>query len=267
MAVDSGGNGIVVFEQFNAGLKSYFIVGASLPFNAAEWSSPQPISGPGSLDPIVVVNSIGDGVALWKNKNQIFEASGFSSGNWSLFRTLSTTKNSLNSPYNFGLDINLHGNIFAAWAEDPNNTNSHQVRAIAGIGITVAGTLPPLSLPVIDAPLPNYNIEEIGGKTENRTEEYNKERPWGGNFAGYQVLHRFPAHADLINILNWTAPAGVNSYKIYREDTDHMVGRTVATYFEDHQRSPGKEETYLITSVDIHGQESSPITIIVAPMR
>lgn len=250
VGVDAAGNAVVVFERYNAMHK--FIAGASLPFKGAAWSLPVEISGPSSSAadiagyPVLSLNAIGDGAVLWKEHTGThiaIQAAGYSLGTWSLSKPLSSANGNAGAPvpaYDMAVSVNLAGNMMAVWPEDPAGNGTLQIKATAGVGLANAGPLPPLADPV--------NI-------------------LSGVAFGKQVLHRFPAHADLINILTWTSPGGgVAYYKIYRGSLSALVGTSGNGYYEDHQRIPKQQETYLITSVDGNHQESGPMTIVVSPL-
>jgi hypothetical protein len=132
----------------------------------------------------------------------------------------------------------------AVWPEDSSRSNTPQIKSAPGIGLAILGPLPPLLAKDVETGAP-VSIGGVG--------------------TGKQILHRFPAHGDLINILNWSSPGGIHHYNVYRGNLRTLIASTEVPYFEDHQRSPKKAETYLITSVDSLGQESSPMTIVVKP--
>lgn len=248
LCVDDMGNAVIVFERYNSMHK--FISSATLAFNGNAWTSPIDISGPSSADaitagyPVLSLNGIGDGVAIWKEfngENTIVQGAGYALGTWSMIKTLSSRENNSGAPvpaYDMAVAVNLAGNILAVWPEDSSETGSLQIKATAGVGLANIAPLPP----IVD-PLTIFS----------------------GIASGNQVLHRFPAHSDLINLLTWTSPGGVDHYKIYRGNLSNLIGTSKLPEFEDHQRVPKKQETYLITSVDVHMQESSPITLVVQP--
>lgn len=247
--VDEGGNAVVVFERYNAMHK--FISGASLPKGSSSWKTPVDISAPSPSDaiaagyPVFAMNSIGDGVVIWKEwtgSNMVIQGAGYSLGTWSFIRTLSSLSGDSGAPtpaYDIAVTLNEAGNILAIWPEDPNGRGPQQIKTTAGVGLANAGPLPPVADPITVL---------------------------SGIVTGKQVLHRFPAHADLINILSWTSPGGVAYFKVYRGNLSSLVATTTEPHFEDHQRTPKEKETYLITSVDNYGQESGPMTIVVTPL-
>lgn len=247
--LDDEGNAVVVFERFNTIHK--FISGSTLAKGAASWSIPVDISAPSPVDaeaagyPVFSMNSIGDGVAIWKEwtgTNMVIQGAGYSLGTWSSIRTLSSLMGDAGSPvpaYDIFVTLNDGGNILAIWPEDPSKKGAQQIKATAGVGLANLGPLPPLADP---------------------------ETLMQGVVTGTQRLHRFPAHADLINVLTWTSPGNVTQYNIYRGGLSYLIATTKDTRYEDHQRIPKEPVTYLITSVDHFGQESSPITIVVNPL-
>ena len=249
VAVDAEGNAVVVFERHNALHK--FIAAASLSKESSSWTAPIDISGPSPLDsasagyPVFCMNSIGDGVAIWKEwtgSNMVIQGAGYSLGTWSFIKTLSAPDAQSGAAvpaYDIAVALNKAGNILAIWPEDPSGTKSLQIKATAGVGLANVGPLPPIADP---------------------------ETIFSGIVSGKQTLRRFPAHADLINTLSWTSPGGVAHYNIYRGNLSSLISTTTALRFEDHRRVPQKRETYLITSVDQNGQESGPMTIIVDPL-
>lgn len=249
VGVDADGNAVVVFERYNAMHK--FIAGTSLPFRASAWKTQVDISGPSPSDsaasgyPVFAMNPIGDGVVIWKEwtgSTMVIQGAGYSLGTWSFIKTLSSLTANSGAPtpaYDISVVLNHAGNILAIWPEDPTGKNTQQIKATAGVGLANAGPLPPLADPVTVL---------------------------SGIVSGKQVLHRFPAHADLINILSWTSPGGVDHFNVYRGNLSAWIGSTREPRFEDHQRTPKLKETYLITSVDHNGQESGPMTIIVNPI-
>lgn len=293
LGVDSLGNAVVVYERYamdGFGSMHKFVAGASLSYNGSSWTEPVDISGPSSNPdsvtgagyPVLSLNSLGDGVVIWKeyNGNQmVIQGAGYSLGTWSLFKTLSSVSGSYSIGYDMGVGINSAGNIIAVWPEDPTGNHSQYIQATSGVGLAIASPLPPVSIPAEpDAivsfpvvslppitvpithptiPLPSYTLIN-----QNLLATKIDVQP------GSQILHRFPCHGDLINILNWSAPSGnFDHYKIYRGNLSTLIGTTKETRFEDHQRIPKKSETYLITCVDSNGQESSPVTITVQPMK
>ncbi len=250
VGLDSSGNAVVVFERYNAMHK--FIAGATLTKNGQAWSKQIDISGPSPSDciasgyPVFAMNCIGDGVVIWKEwtgTNMIIQGAGYSLGTWSSIKTLSLLNANSGAPtpaYDISVALNHVGNIFAIWPEDPNGTKSQQIKTTTGVGLANTGPLPPVADPITVL---------------------------SGIVTGSQSLHRFPAHADLINVLSWTSPGGVDYFKVYRGSLSFLIGSTREQRFEDHQRIPKKKETYLITSVDPNGQESCPMTIVVNPMQ
>lgn len=253
IGVDEAGNAVVIFEQYDLEKKHKFIAAATLPSQSVGWSSPVNISGPSPADvdragfPRLVVNGTGDCAVIWKEQEQdqklVVQGAGYSKGTWSSIRTLSSPNGNVGAPtpaYDLGIALNDFGNIIAVWPEDPKGDHTQHIKAILGVGLAVTGTLPPIIEP---------STASLGvGMAE-------------------QVLHRFPAHADLFNILKWVSTGDVAYYKIYRGGLSFQIGTSTAPYFEDHQRSFGKKETYLISAVDRHGHESSPITIIGYPKK
>lgn len=249
VGVDAAGNAVVVFERYNPLHK--FIAGAILLKDAPNWSKQIDISTPSPSDavaagyPVFAMNAIGDGVAIWKEwtgTNMVIQGAGFSLGTWSSMKTLSNPNGDAGSPspaYDISVSLNLAGNILAIWPEDPLKTGAQQIKTTAGVGLANLGPLPP-------APHPASVMQGI--------------------VTGMQVLHKFPAHADLINILTWESPEKVSHFNIYRGSLSSLIGSTTTPRYEDHQRIPKQKVTYLITSVDQYGQESSPITIVVNPL-
>ncbi len=256
IAVDGMGNGVVVYERYNPLHK--FITGALLPFGTPAWEAPTDISAPSPAEveaagyPVLTINKIGDGVVIWKEftgTHLVIQGAGYSLGSWSSIRTLSSVNHHSGSPtpaYDISVGVNVAGNIIAVWPEDSSQTGSFQLKANTGSQVQLKATvgtglanfapLPPL-------PEPKTILSGIA--------------------SGYQVKHKFPAHTDLINILSWTGSNGAHEYRIYRENLSTLIGTSSNTRFEDHQRSPKKQEIYLITAVDMHGQESTPMTIVV----
>lgn len=246
IGVDAMGNAVVVYERDNAMHK--FISSARLPFKASAWTTPVDVSGPSLSEtaaagyPVLSTNSIGDGVVIWKEFNgehMIIQGAGYSLGTWSFIKTLSSPNDNAGAPtpaYDISVAVNLAGNIMAVWPEDASQKGALQIKATAGVGLANAAPLPPIVDP---------------------------QTILSGIASGTQVIRRFPAHADLINILTWTAPSDVSHFKVYRGNLSTLIGTTTTTRFEDHQRTPNNHDTYLITSVDKNGQESSPMTIVV----
>ncbi|MBU6447183.1 MAG: hypothetical protein KGQ49_07280, partial [Verrucomicrobia bacterium] len=114
-----------------------------------------------------------------------------------------------------------------------------QIKVTAGVGLANVGPLPPV----------------VARKTI-----------LNGIVTGVQIKHKFPAHVDLINVLTWESPGDVDHFNVYRGNLSCLIGMTSTARFEDHQRTPKEKELYLITSVDRHGQESCPMTIVVYPL-
>lgn len=248
VGVDAEGNAVVVYERYNSLHK--FIASSSLPKEDENWTAPIDISGPSPTDaksagyPTFTMNEIGDGVAIWKEwieGSTVIQGAGFSLGSWSSIRTLSSLSADAGShlpAYDICVALNSAGNILAIWPEDPLKTGAQQIKATAGAGLANLGPLPPI-------PAPTTIMEGI--------------------VTGWQIKHAFPAHVDLINILTWDSPHTVDHFNIYRGRLSSLIASTKAMRYEDHQRIPKQPETYLITSVDHNGQESSPITIVVNP--
>lgn len=247
--MDAEGNAVVVFERYNAMHK--FIAAATLPKNGTDWTTAVDISGPSPSDaaaagyPVFALNPIGDGVAIWKEwtgSNMVIQGAGFSLNTWSFIKTLSSSSGYSGAPtpaYDIGVTLNHAGNILAIWPEDPSGTGAQQIKATAGVGLANAGPLPPIADPITII---------------------------SGVVSGKQIIHRFPAHSDIINILSWTCSEDIDYFKVYRGSLSLLIGTTKELRFEDHQRIPKQAETYLITAVDRHGQESGPMTIVVKPL-
>lgn len=248
VGIDEMGNALVVFERYNSIHK--FIAGASLIAGASNWSSPTDISGPSPSDaaaagyPVFSMNSIGDGVVIWKEwtgSNMIIQGAGYSVGTWSFIKTLSqlsANSGALAPSYDIAVTINDAGNMLAIWPEDPQGTGAQQIKATAGVGLANAGPTPPTADPITI---------------------------FDGIATGYQCVHRFPAHVDMINMLSWSSNDSAAHFNVYRNNLSTLIGTTTDFKFEDHQRIPKQAETYLITSVDHNGQESGPMTIVVDP--
>ncbi len=246
VGIDGNGNAIVIFERYNAIHK--FICSSTLAKGGSSWSTPIDISGPSPSGasvagyPDLCVNSIGDAVAIWKEftgTNIVIQGAGYSLGTWSIPKTLSSLDSNSGAKvpaYDISVALNNAGSILAIWPEDPTMTGSLQIKSTTGVGLANFGPPPPLADPA------TYQGDVI---------------------TGIQILHRFPAHADLINILKWVSPGNVDHFNIYRNTLSSLIATTKEAKYEDHQRIPKETVTYLITSVSIHGQESPPITIVV----
>lgn len=265
LGMDSNGNATVIFERYNPMHK--FIAAAHLNKGALNWTKPTDISGPSPLEreaagyPVLAMNTIGDGVAIWKEwtgENMVIQGAGFSIGTWSSIKTLSSLMGNAGSfipSYDISVALNQAGHILAIWPEDPLKTGSQQIKvsaaksipipsapqiqSITGIGLANTGPLPPLVVP---------------------------SSVMQGIVTGKQVLHKFPAHSDLINILNWESPGNIACFHVYRGSLAHRIASPKEPKYEDHQRTPKEQVLYLITSVDRFGQESSPITLVVNPL-
>lgn len=91
------------------------------------------------------------------------------------------------------------------------------------------------------------------------------------SISGKQIENKFLMQADIVNIIQWTAPAsGAKpvAYKIYRDTLDTLIGTVVASaplIFEDHNRVQGVVYTYYVRSVDSNGNLSTPVSISIAP--
>lgn len=243
VGIDRAGNVLVVFEKYNASYK--FISSAARPYNSTTWSKPLDISAPNPASdkvagfPILSLSASGDGVAIWKKlsgSNIIIEGAGYSMGSWSNTKALSsaTSNSATTSLYDISVVMNDTGNILAIWPEDPELTGSAQIKSTAGMGLANLGPPPPTATCT---------------KIEN------------GIAQGEQMVHRFPAHTDLINILKWDLSEEIDHYNIYRNNLCSLVGSTPDPYFEDHRRKFKTEYIYLITAVDVNGQESAPLTM------
>jgi hypothetical protein len=248
VGVEEGGNAVVVYERYN--LMHKFITSSILKKGAFSWSTPIDISTPSPSDavtagyPVFAMNAIGDGVAIWKEwngSNIVIQGAGFSLGTWSSIRTLSSPTahaGGFSPAYDISVSLNVVGNLLAIWPEDPLRIGASQIKATFGAGLANSGPLPPVP--------DKLTIME-------------------GIVTGKQMVQRFPAHTDLINVLTWDSPGGIDHFNVYRGSLSSLIGTTTKQRFEDHQREPKKKELYLITSVDLNGQESGPITIVVHP--
>lgn len=248
IGVDTAGNGVVVFERYNSLHK--FVASALLPFQAKQWSHATDISAPSPAAstlagyPLLALNAIGDGVAIWfeENKAQIsVQGAGYALGTWSPSKILAFfhDKTGLSVPA-YAISINLTGNIMAVWPAPPSPAEPSQIFALPGIGLANLAPPPPL----VDPSTLGVDIFGIA--------------------SGKQTIHRFPAHSDIINTITWHIPnVSVSHYNIYRNSFSILVGTSTSPYFEDHQRTWKQDETYLITCVDQNGQESSPLTLVV----
>jgi hypothetical protein len=259
VALDDAGNAVAVFERLDAAGIHKFIAAATLLAKGASWSTPIDLSVPSSVEapaagyPKLCLNGIGDGVAIWKEfdgSHMTIQGAGYSLGTWSFIRTLSSKRDNSGSPfpsYDMAVSLNAAGNIMAVWPEDPSGRNTQHIKAASGapikampgVGIAVEGPLPPVNTP---------------------------ENALIGIGKGLQVRHRFPAHSDLINIIDWISPGGVAGYNVYRGNLSSLIATTQQPHYEDHCRVPGEKTTYLITSVDSNGHESGPMAIIVSPL-
>lgn len=295
LAMDAMGNAVVVYERFDTGPSAKanmnkYIASSTLAWNASNWSPAVDISGPSPNSPtgesagypILTLNAIGDGVAIWKEfngSNMIIQSSGYSLGTWSLFRTLSTKNGPFREGYEGAVSLNLAGNLLAVWPEDPTGTLSYFLKAATGVGLAAVSPMPPVSIPQVSEPqivAPIVTIPPVQhpivyptlsqpslivAKKETKISELTV-------MPGKQTYVRFPCHGNLINHLNWSAPSGqMVGYRIYRGNLFSLIGETQETHFKDHQRTPGVTETYFITAIDSNGHESSPVTIVVPPMK
>lgn len=259
VAIDQNGNAVIVFERFDA--RNKYIAGTNLAFKAKIWAPQIDISGPSFYAdeivqagfPVLSMNEIGDGVAVWREfngSNLVIQGAGYSLGSWSLFNTLSSGKGNTGSPfYDFSVAMNNAGNIIAVWPEDLQGNGAFQVRAAVGVGLSVIAPPPP-NPPVEIAITPTPYISV----------------PTPGVASGVQVMQRFPAHADLINVLKWESPPNIAYFMIYRGALHSLIGTSAIPYYEDHRRKPHETVTYLITSVDANGHESAPLTLMVSPL-
>jgi hypothetical protein len=248
LKLDRDGNAVIVFEKYDSIHK--FIAGSYLSKGEKDWASPVDISAPSLAHlneagfPVLALNEIGDGVVIWKEfdgETMTIQGAGYSMGSWSFTKTLSSLGSHAAerfSEYDIDVALNLSGNILAIWPEDPMGLGSQHIKATTGVGLANIAPQPP-------KPDPLTLIEGVA--------------------SGYQVVHRFPAHSDLINILTWTTNTPGAFYNIYRGNLSNLIGTSQKMYFEDHQRVPKQKETYLITVVDENGQESVPMTIVVHP--
>lgn len=292
LAVDGEGNSIVVYSRYDVppGQPPFNLFIAAVHYDAktGKWSTPVDISAPSRLPleatsggfPVVATNAIGDGVAIWKEytgDRLLVQGAGFSLGTWSLARTISplyAADSRQFADYDLGVAVNLAGNALAVWPEDPRGIRSPQIKATLGVGLAIVGPRPPLvhkdaaslyQRLVADALSPPTK----GGEGPRAPKFEAEELPCGpGAACGVQIIHRFPAHADLINVLCWSPSEDPGVYyRVYRGSFETMLGTTRGTYFEDHQRPPNQTETYFITAVDGNGQESAPVTFFVAPLK
>jgi hypothetical protein len=258
IGIDAQGQAVIVFERTDA--MSKFIASTLSDATLTTWTKPIDISGPSSLEvsgagyPLLSLNPIGDGVAIWKEAYEgiaIVQAAGYSIGTWAPAKNLSPLNGKpgkLASAYDIGIALNLTGNVLAIWPEDATGYGTSQIKATLGAGIANVAPMPPIPI--------------LATETVQSPPKETLPAPCG-YASGYQVYHRFAAHGDLINILDWISPGNISYFRVYRGSLRHLIGTTTSTHFEDHQRTSKKKETYLITSVDEHEQESVPITILV----
>lgn len=249
IGVDGFGNATIVFEREDSYHK--FIAGANLPKGAHAWTEQIDISGPTPKEqiaagyPVFAMNQTGDGVAIWKEwtgENMVIQGAGYSLHSWSSIKTLSSSTGQAGSEtpaYDISVALNLAGHVLAIWPEDPQLTGTQQIKATAGMGLANRGPKPP---------------------------KINPTTLMNGVATGRQILIKFPAHADLVNLLEWSCVEYVDHFNIYRTNLATLIGTTKELRYEDHQREPKKKVTYLITSVDRFGHESGPITLIVDPI-
>lgn len=285
VCLDDGGNAVVVFERLDAAAEHKFISGATLPLNGTAWSSPVDISVPSPANaaaagyPKLCLNGVGDGVVLWKEFDKdrmIIQGAGYSLGRWSFIRTLSSMQGNSGAPvpsYDLAVSLNLAGNIMAVWPEDPTGKNTQHIKAAPGGQNSRPSETPIATEPVENAPVGHdektSHIKVLPGVgiavASPLPPMVSTSSISLGIGTGYQIRHRFPAHSDLINILDWVSPGGVAYFKIYRGDLSSLITTTDKTHYEDHSRNLGERTTYLITSVDSNGHESGPTAIIVHP--
>lgn len=254
VGVDGEGNALVVYERNDWMHK--FIASASLPFQGQAWNAPIDLSSPTPRSfgkagfPTLAFNEIGDAVAIWKEYNGeklVVGGAGYATGTWSMIKILSSPDQEAGSDglEDLSISMNTAGNILAIWPEDTSHKGSYQIKATVGVALAATAPLPP-KIKIDD---PEQIVQIIMGVA-----------------TGKQVKRRFPAHTDLINILNWDPSNEAVFYRVYRGHLAGLVGTTQATRYEDHRREPKKQETYLITAVDRNGQESPPITLVVKPL-
>ncbi|MBU6446260.1 MAG: hypothetical protein KGQ49_02540, partial [Verrucomicrobia bacterium] len=147
IGVDASGNAVVVYERYNPMHK--FIVGSTLHKTATAWTPPIDLSAPSPADaeaagyPVFSMNTIGDGVVIWKEwtgKNMVIQGAGYSLGSWSPIRTLSSPTGNAGSfapAYDMFVTLNDAGNILAIWPEDPRNTGGQHIKATGGVSVAV----------------------------------------------------------------------------------------------------------------------------------
>ncbi len=253
-AMDAAGNCVAVFERFDLEKAHKFIMGANLNRGDGAWTSPIEISIPSPAEAVAAgcprlrLNAIGDGVVIWKEfdgERMAIQGAGYSLGTWSSIRSLSSATSNVGAlagSYDIAVSVNNAGNIMAIWPEDPTGAQVQQIKAAPGVGLAVTGPRSPM---LADA-----------------------ESLLVGIGKGRQELHRFPAHSDLINYLEWSASAEtVAFYRIYRGNLRTLVGTSLSPRYEDHQRVIGQKELYLITAVDAFDHESGPMAIVVSPIK
>lgn len=257
VALDEKGDGLIVYTRSDRGPEKQpeyqFVSAAFFPHSNQTPLRPTDVSGPSSplgfgCYPWVGFNTIGDGVLLWKQDDQILRGAGFSLGSWSLFQPISqpSSRSTSLSYRDYAVALNPAGQMIAVWSEKGGEEKSYKIKASLGVGLAVSSPQPPIPTAALH---PEVSLSTIGVGS------------------GTQFLCQFPGHGDLYNVLNWTYEGPVSQFRIYRGHLGDLAGTSSRPYFEDHQRPPNQQETYLITAVDADGHESAPLTLVVKPIR
>lgn len=82
------------------------------------------------------------------------------------------------------------------------------------------------------------------------------------NLQGQQKINDFGIEYEYFNLLTWNASTStVAGYYVYRDGSKIATLESGSLQYEDHNRKKGVTTEYSVTSFDISGNESSPISI------
>ncbi|MBI5272834.1 MAG: hypothetical protein HY861_02490 [Chlamydiia bacterium] len=240
------------------------------------WSSASTLSGVGA-DADQIASSLasdGSAVALWRNQELgqsiIQGATSVFGSAWNSAADLLPSYGSYSFPAARAVSSQ---NVIAIWVDGTNRT----VQSSYLNGLTEEWASP------VDVSTDLVTIGETAGlqtdSSGNPTTVWQGSGVYSasGTFAslgplapasgtGRQRADRFASQADLINTLSWQTSVGAVSYRVYLGSTSSPPLTTVTNpSFSHHRIPPGRTMTYYITAVDIAGNESSALQIVVRP--
>jgi len=280
IAVDPNGNAITVwYERDDSGIfQIYYSY-----WNGTTWTDASIIPGKPAINgfsPQIAFDSNGNAITVWKQNgigySQIYYAY-WDGTTWSITATaIPGQPESFASNPKIAFDSN--GNAIAVWQQYDGSNYLVEYAYRDGTIWTDASTIP--NQPAESASNPKATFDPTGNAITiwqqndgSNTQIYYARlvKP----FINYcrQESHYFPSQTDLINVLNWNfSTPNIAQYNIYTKpygsSEDYQFIGSVpdpTSYFFHHNRYPGQHLTYVITAVDINGNESNYSNPICVP--